>query len=115
MSDVTAKVVTKEDLLKVRFGIEDFHLDGVGTVKIRSVSRELVMSLNSQDPPVTPIDRERQIVSAALVEPKLSVEDVTAWQASSPAGEIEPLTRAIMKLSGLGKDAAKAAVKSPGS
>jgi hypothetical protein len=101
--------LTREDLLQERFGIETFELAGVGQVKIRSVSRALVMGMRGQDLPA--LDQERMIVSAAMVEPKMTEADVAAWQDASPAGELEPLTAAIMRLSGLTKDAPKEAVK----
>lgn len=115
MSEETApKVLTKEDLLRDRFGIQDYELEGLGVVRIRSVSREMVLGMRGLDPPLTALQQEQRVVSAAMVEPKMSEADVAAWQKASSAGEMEPLAAAIMKLSGLGKDAQKDAVKSPG-
>lgn len=103
--------VSREDLLKERFGVEAFELAGVGTVEIRSVSREVVLGLRGREPALTALEQERLLVSAAMVSPKMSQDDVAAWQAASPAGELEPLTEAIMRLSGLRRDAPKEAVK----
>ena len=43
---------------------------------------------------------EKKLLSLAMVDPKLTEEEVGEWQAASAAGELEPV-RAIMELSGL--------------
>lgn len=103
--------LTREDLLKARFGIEPFEIEGLGTVEIRSVSRELVLGLRSQEG-LTPLERERILIAAAMVNPKMNEQDVADWQAASPAGEMEALTERVARLSGMTKDSAKDAVKS---
>jgi hypothetical protein len=55
---------------------------------------------------------ERLLLSTALLDPKLSEDDVRGWQDASPAGEIEPLMKAIMVRSGMVAGSDKAAVKS---
>lgn len=102
--------VTKEDLLKKRFGVEDFEIPGVGLVKIKPLSRAEAMSVQGTEIPV--IELERYILSKALVEPKMTEADVQAWQESSPAGELEPLLDRVVEISGMKKAASKEAVKS---
>lgn len=55
---------------------------------------------------------EQRMVSIGLVDPKMTAEQVKAWQESSNAGELEPVTRVIQRLSGLEDGADKAAAKS---
>ena len=55
---------------------------------------------------------EQRMVSMAMVDPPMTVEQVKAWQESSDAGELEPVTRVIQRLSGMEDGADKAAYKS---
>lgn len=100
--------VSKEDLLKARFGVEEFEIAGVGTVKIRPLSRSQALELRGKEMPIE--EMERKLVAGAMVEPAMTEDDVRLWQDASPAGELEPLTDAIVKLSGMLKDSPKEAV-----
>lgn len=101
--------VSKADLLKQRFGVEDFEIQGVGTVKIRPLTRAEVLRLRGHDP--SDVAKIEQIfISSSLVEPKLSEADVAEWQENSAAGELGPLTDRIVEISGLLTDSPKQAV-----
>ena len=101
--------VSKADLLKRRFGVEDVAIEGVGTVKVRALSRAEALSLQGVE--MTVEDMERKLLALAMVDPKLTEDEVAQWQANSPAGELQPVVLAITRMSGLEQTAAKEAVQ----
>jgi hypothetical protein len=101
--------LSKEDLLKARFGVEEVEVPGVGTVKVRSLSRAQAMSL--RDIEMTVAESEQKLLNWAMVEPELSIADVKVWQENSPAGELQPITEAILRLSGMENSAPKQAMR----
>lgn len=105
--------VSVEALTEVNLPGEDFEVEGVGTVRIRGLSRfEVLMAQKQKDGGV--LGMERVMLAAAMVEPRMTEAQVTAWQKAVPAGLLEPLTRRIQALSGIGEGAEKAAYKSDG-
>lgn len=98
----------KELLFKPLFPEADVPVPGRGTVRIRSLSRREIHEMPRDDPG----EAERHMVAAAMLDPKLTVDEVARWQEASGAGEISVVVEAIGKLSGLGDDAAKEAYKS---
>jgi hypothetical protein len=97
--------VSKEDLLKQRFGVTDYEIADVGTVQVRALTRGEALQ-------VVGVERDKreleaQIVAWAMVEPKLTEAEVRTWMDNSPAGELQGLTQFITKLSGLGEGAPK--------
>lgn len=99
--------LAKEDLLKQMFGIQEVELQRGGTVKVRGLTRAEAHTV--KDKKMTEEESEQFVLSLAVVEPKLSKDDVRAWQENSPAGEIQDVYEAIVRLSGMEKAAAKAA------
>lgn len=102
-------MLDKDALLKGRTGQEDIEIQGVGTVRVRPLTRG--EALEVADKPLDAAEMERKIVAWGLVEPVLSEDDVKAWQDSSPAGEIQAVVDAIVRLSGMEKHAAKQAYR----
>lgn len=101
--------IDKDALLASRLPEEEFEIEGVGTVRIRSLTRAEALAVRGRELPTDEV--ERVLLEAALVEPKLTKGEIRLWQEAAPAGELEPLTRAIMRLSGLEDSSAKEAVK----
>lgn len=101
--------VSKADLLKARFGVEDVEIAGVGTVKVRALTRGQALQVQGQE--MTVAEMERKLIAWAMVEPSLTEEDVQQWQDSSPAGELQVVTDAIVRLSGMESGASKEAMK----
>lgn len=97
--------MNKEELLKLRLREQDVELPGVGSVRIRALSRAEVLRI--KDKPMDIDVMERKLISAAMVDPKLTEAEVQEWQDVSEAGELEIVTRAITKLSGLSEGAGK--------
>lgn len=98
--------VDKAALLAKRFGVEDVEVPGVGTVKIRPLSRAEAHELRGKE--MDERDMEVRLLALALVEPKLTEADVRAWQEAAPAGEMDPVVKAILRHSGMEVNAAKA-------
>jgi hypothetical protein len=71
-----------------------------GDVVVRSLTRAQVLSIQKAGP----IDAglmERKLLAFALVEPKLSNAQISHWQKTSPAGELQGIVDAVNRLSGL--------------
>lgn len=101
--------ISKDDLLKARFGVEDVEIPGVGTVKVRALTRG--QALQVQGVELSVAEMERKLISWAMVEPTLTEDEVGVWQDGSPAGELQVITDAILRLSGMEKHAAREAMK----
>lgn len=99
--------VDKAALLKKRFGVEDVEIPGVGTVQVRPLSRAEAMKVQGVEMDAEAM--ERLLVSRAMVSPELTEEEVGEWQANSPAGELQPVVEAIVRLSGMEQKSAKSA------
>ena len=100
----------KDLLLKARLPEGQHEIPGVGVVRFRALTRGEALEIVGKEMPYA--DMERRLLSAALVDPQLTEDDVKAWQDAAPAGELEPICEAIQKLSGLEEVAAKAAYQS---
>ena len=101
--------VDKSKLFTPRLPELDVEVPAVGSVRVRSLSRAEVLSIRGVELDVA--EMEKKLLSLAMVDPKLTEEEVGERQAASAAGELEPATRAIMELSGLVEDAAKQAIQ----
>jgi hypothetical protein len=102
------EIISKEALLQQRFGLTDYEIPGVGTVKVRSLTRGEALQVVGVEKDKR--DLESQILAWAMVEPPLTVEDARLWMDHSPAGELQALTQFITRLSGLAEGAAKSGV-----
>lgn len=71
-----------------------------GDVTVRSLTRAQVLSIQKAGP-IDAAVMERKLLAFALVEPKLTTAQIKHWQATSPAGELQPVVVAIELLSGM--------------
>jgi hypothetical protein len=95
-------------LLAERFGVVDVELPTLGgSVKVRPLTRSEALKLRGVELEVD--EMERQLLALAMVEPKLTEDQVRQWQDVSPAGELEPVAETIIRISGMAQDAGKAA------
>lgn len=103
---------TKEQLMTPHLPSEEVPIEGVGLVLCRALSRwEMVETGKLED------DRQRQDNKAiffGMLEPKMNEDEIMAWRKAGRAMEIEEIARAINRLSGIGKDAAKSDVPPDG-
>ena len=88
----------KEALFARRLGTQVVELDA-GPVIVRALSRGEAMSLRGKEMPVE--EMERRLLALAMVDPAMTEDDVRQWQEASPAGEIETVTNAVLKVSGM--------------
>jgi hypothetical protein len=109
--------VDKSILLKSRLPEADVDIPGVGTIRVRGLSRaEVLLTRKATDdehvdgPRVLTL--ERKMLAAAMIDPKLTEDEVGQWQRASGAGELHPVILKIQELSGLLEDSEKAAHKS---
>lgn len=101
----------KAQLLASRIGQDTIEIPGVGTVTVRGLSRQEMLDAGDlADQGVAVM--ERAMLSAGMVDPQLTVDEVEQWQRVSPANEIQPIVQRINELSGVSKEAAKEAYKS---
>jgi hypothetical protein len=103
-------VIDRDALLKARLPERTLDIDGVGTIRVRALSRAEALEVRACGEDLAGM--EQKILTFGLVDPALSPDDVANWYRAAPAGEIEPITNAIVAMSGLADDAAKEAYKS---
>lgn len=101
----------KELLFKARLAEEDYDLPGVGTLRIRALSRSEALKVKSAGDLRT---QEAQILAWGIVDPLLTVAEVNRWLDAAPAGELQEISARIAVLSGMLEDAPKNAYKSDG-
>lgn len=99
----------KEALFRPRLPEDDVEVPGVGTVRVRALSRIEAMHVQAANGPEA---TERRILAAGLVDPTLTEAEAGKWQKAAPAGELEPVTTRIAELSGMAPDSDKETYKS---
>lgn len=77
-------------------------------VRVRGLSRQEVIHVQNTKGVASV---EALTLSLGLLEPKMTVDQVKAWQKVSEGGEMEPVTQRIGELSGMLKDSRKDAIK----
>ncbi len=93
----------------------EVEVPGVGVVRVRGLTRyEVMLMRKSTDTDAIGGDRalviEQKMLSMAMLDPKLSEEEVAAWQRVSLAGELEPVVQKVQELSGILSGAPKSSV-----
>ena len=97
----------KETLFRVRLKEDDVELDGVGTVRVRALSREEYAVVRDEfadddNQIVDPKGFEYALIAMAMVDPAdMSAEDVSLWAKAAPGGEVLKVLESINTLSGL--------------
>lgn len=96
-----------ELLLARRVPEREHEIPGVGTVRLRGLTRAEGMKLSGIKDLAL---RERYALSCAMVDPVMSEAQVGLWMQAAPAGELEELGQIVAELSGMAPGADKAAV-----
>lgn len=110
--------IDKESLLKARIEEAEIEIPGVGTVRVRGLTRGEVISMHKATDNEHTMDGprvlviERKMIAAGMVDPQLTEDEVKQWQQNSPAGELDPIAKKITELSGMEQGAGKAAMRS---
>ncbi|SRR6184192_252432 len=100
--------VSKEDLLKQRFGVTDYEIPDVGSVRVRALTHGEALQVAGVEQDRR--DLEAKVLSWAVIEPKLTEAEALVWIDNSPAGELTDLVKFVQQLSGLAEGAAKSGV-----
>ena len=100
--------IDKELLFKPRLPEADVEVEGIGTVRVRAVTRQEAKQLQA-----LPNDdlRDLHMLAIGLIDPRLSVSEVKRWAEASPPSELEPVAMRIAELSGLLDKAPKEAMQ----
>ncbi len=88
--------------------VEELEVEGVGTFEIRSLSRKEVVDLADHDRDGT-AGYEAKALSAAMLTPSMTYQDVLQWQKVAPAGLLQVLVERIQFLSGMEEGSRKEA------
>lgn len=99
--------VSKEELFAARLPSAEVEIPGVGTVRVRGLSRGEVFGVQNAKGTAAV---ERKILAFGMVDPALTEPEVQRWQEASPAGELDEVVDKIRELSGLNDKAEKEAV-----
>lgn len=96
----------KAELFKDRLPEADVEIPGVGTVRVRGLTRAEVLKVRkATDSENMSGDRalvlERKLIATAMVDPVLTEAEVCQWQEKATAGELEPVIAKLQELSGL--------------
>lgn len=79
-------------------------IEGLGEVTVRGLSRyEMIQAGKIEDP----VNQERYILHLAMMDPRLTEEEVGQWQQGSPPDEINRVAMKVNELSGIGEGASK--------
>lgn len=101
---------TVEDLTFVdELQVEDVTLQSGKIVQVKGLTRfeYLLCAKNMEgDPSVF----EARMLRYGLVQPKISIEQATAWQKAATVKGLNPVSEAIRRLSGMADDAEKSDV-----
>jgi len=93
---------------------------GMGTVSVRRISRGERMRLMNEVGVGTdgrvklPLwEWEQELLSRAMVDPKMTKKDVENWQENGSSGDIEKVTQVIQELANINASTNLEAAKSP--
>lgn len=88
---------------------EDVELPALGgTVRVRGLSRSEALKVTGRK--LDAGEAERVLLAIALLDPVLTEDEVRTWQRNAPAGELQPIQDAILRLSGMSASAVKEAM-----
>jgi hypothetical protein len=96
-------VISKEQLLKQALSEEEVEVPGRGTVRVRSLSRLELIRVQTAPPD----EAEALALSHGLIDPVLTLDEAYEALAASEPYALQPVTDAIMRLSGMTEGAQK--------
>lgn len=96
---------------KERAGTEDVTVDGLGVFTVRGLTRAESLEVGKAEGDASAT--EAKMLRFGMVDPALTDAQIREWLSVAPNDHIDPITKAIARLSGMLKDSAKEAYKSP--
>lgn len=110
--DDELELITTDELFEPHLAEEDFEVRPGRKMRIRALSRmEMMRSGKLED---NRPKQEQFLLATAVLAPKLTEDDVARWQRAANFMEVELVARAINRLSGVGRDAAKSDLHADG-
>lgn len=104
--------ITPDELFSAELREEEFEVRPGKTIRIRALTRaEMIQGATLEE---NRHKQEQYLLSRAVVSPVLTEEDVKQWQRRAAFMEVEHVSRAVNRLSGVGRDAAKSDVPEDG-
>jgi hypothetical protein len=90
---------------------EDVPLPTLGfSVTVRGLTRREALRVQGKE--MATDEAERVLLALAMTDPAMTQDEVSLWQRNAPAGELQPVQAAIMRLSGMSATAVKDAMAS---
>jgi hypothetical protein len=100
--------LTRDQILARKQGHEVFELpDGSGSVTVRSLNRREALHVAELE---NLRERDAFLISAGLVDPVMTPEDVLAWGDTDDSNTLEAVSRKIGELSSMVEGAGKSGV-----
>jgi hypothetical protein len=101
-------MIDKETFLKARLPEREVDLPGVGTVRVRGLTRAEALEVQALQGDVAAM--EQKVIHFGLVDPVLTNAEIACWYGAVTAGEIDLLVNPISEMSGLTEGAPKRGV-----
>lgn len=108
MDDLKSKLLAPRAETSSGMPEADVEVPGLGTVRVRGLSRLESMQLQALKGIQA---QERRMLAMAMVDPAMTEAEVGQWQRVSPGGELEPVTTMVARLSGTLSTSAKEVVR----
>ena len=88
----------KAVLLKGFLPERDVELpSGIGTVRVRGLSRQEAVRVTDDDPSVM----ERRALAAGMLDPQLTEDEVEQWRGVAVAADVQAVAQAISEISNM--------------
>lgn len=100
-------LIDKERLLKPHLPEADVEIPGVGTVRVRGLSRAEWLDIRD----LTGVEADAKAIAMTLVDPELTEAEAMEWLNNSLIIEAGLVVSKMLELSGLGSGIAKATWK----
>lgn len=108
MDDLKSKLLAPRAETPSGMPEADVEVAGLGTVRVRGLSRLEAMWMQSANGMQA---SERRMLAVGMVDPSMTESEAAQWQKVSAAGELEPVTKMIARLSGTLDTSAKEVVR----
>jgi hypothetical protein len=103
-------MVDKEALFKPRLPEADVEVPGIGTVRVRGLSRAEALEVSKIVGSGAAMI-ERKALAMAMLDPKMTEGEIRQWQDAASSGELNAVFEKVNELSGTTEEAAKQAYK----
>lgn len=91
---------------------DEVELEGIGTVRVRALSRYEILLANKGVADDDVVTMEQNMLAMAMLDPQMTKADIGKWQKISPIGQMQAVVAKVNELSGVGEGVQKEAYKS---